>query len=229
MGIRLLIIAAAAAGAVLLGWILLQGPSPEWEISADAPLVVGSPLDPFSYDGTHVLPADGELALAVDVPTASGRLQARLRATGPAPLRSLVGELEGTEILIQATELEGRWIDLPVHGDTGRGGPELPETAASIAGTGRFTVSLDGTPAATPLAGRFSVAAAVRREDGSIGQGGLIYSPLLRDKTGFASADRLEATLVLTALDGRGQETVVWHIVFTRVTIGARPTGAAGD
>jgi len=225
---RLLII-AAAAGAVLLGWVLLQRPSTEWEISAGAPLVVGSPLDPFSYDGTHVLPAEGELALTVDAATASGRLQVRLRATGPAPLRSLVGELEGAEILIQATELEGRWIDLPVYGDSGRGGPELPETEALIAGTGRFTVSLDGSPTAATFAGRFSVAAAVRREDGSIGQGGLIYSPLLRDKTGFAAADRLEATLVLTAPDARGQETVVWHIVFTRVTIDARPAGTGSD
>jgi len=93
-----------------------------------------------------------------------------------------------------------------------------------------FRVSI-AEAAATYVSGFWAVAGALRREDGSIGQQGLVFSPLLREKTGFADPSREELTLLLygeEAGDAAGESgpPVLLHVVFGSVSIERTPEEA---
>jgi len=67
--------------------------------------------------------------------------------------------------------------------------------------------------------GVWSLADALRKDDGSIRQQGLTFSPLLRDKTGFSDPSRLEFTLLLYDDTRGGISPVLLHLVFRTVHI----------
>jgi hypothetical protein len=215
-----LIVLAAAALGVAAVFLLLPRDS-LWSVEGVAPLVLGTADDPFSYDGRHVLPCRGTLEIRVDSDTGRGELSAQLRAEDAVVLALLSGTQTGSRVSVRSRELTLEHVDEAVHGDTGFGGSELPETRAQIAGSGSFDLLVDGDRVGDALPGRWLVAEAVRREDGAVRRGGLIYSPLLRDKTDFADRERLEATLLLMLADGESQGALLLHVVFTDVELAA--------
>jgi len=114
-----------------------------------------------------------------------------------------------------------------VHGDSGSGDPRLPETPALLAGAGSIDLRLDGIPLQSDTTVVWSVADALRRDDGAIRNRGLVFSPLLRDDTVFADPDRLEATLLVSLPSEGDGPRVVAHVVFRRVEIVDAPHGVS--
>jgi hypothetical protein len=218
---RLWVLLAALGAAAVLAWLLWPSPPPDGirRMAGSDPWIIGAPDDPFAYDGSHSVPAAGSFALHWDDsdPAAEGRLEAEAEAVDGMPIRLLESGQSGSTVVVRSLALQLETIDAPVHGDTGRGGPELPRTHAALAGTGRFSLWLDGRLISDRLQGRWIVADALRRDDGAIRANGLIYSPLLRDKTGFADEGRLEGTLLLTSAEVDGPRAVVLHLVFRDV------------
>jgi hypothetical protein len=221
------IVVAMILGAAAAVWLsLAPGPGEReaWLVAAGSPWIVGAPDDPFSYDGTHGVSAEGGMSLRWEPQERSGQIEAHLQADDGSWLRLLTGPQTGSALVVRSRQLTLETREGTVYGDSGRGGTELPQTWALLAGTGRFALWLDGTMIADELAGRWSVNAAVRRADGSVRANGLVYSPLLRDKTGFSDPERMECTLILTRIDAQERRSALLHLVFQTVTIGSEPS-----
>ena len=213
-----------ALGAV--GWMLVH-PTPSdsgaqtaaWTIVGTDPLRVGTLAEPYAYDGEAVQSASGSVTLQIapDLSTVSLDVaivlgsDVGLEALRPfdRPIEQIAGGSSGVPVDV--------WTDVTIHGLTGRGDELLPPTRARWAGVSSFRLEIDGFeyPDTTVL---WSVADALRRSDGAIRQQGLVYSPLLRDKTGFSDPTRTELTLIVRSSDG-----IFLQLVFRDVLV-ADPT-----
>jgi hypothetical protein len=219
--------------AIVAGWLLIKPhvslPLAEWQIAVETPSVVGDSRDPFAYAGGHtVRPVTGSGSLRI---AAGGRGTLRLSAESPepqAPLTLRDGSIVGRSWDL-VSDIDGStevWSNAPFHGNSGIGDARLPETMALIAGQSHFELTVDGNRRLTNLAGIWSIAFALRQDDGSIRQRGLVYSPLLRDKTGFSDPERLELTLLL--YEGGPERDILAHIVFSDVVIERSPGAPQG-
>jgi len=233
---RILLVLASLAA--LIGWLWLNAADesePTWLIRAAAPLIVGGYGDNFAYSGETVRPVDGTLELRLDTTQQSGKLTATLRP----------GEASGSWRVAAEEELDGEITlvsqidpsstvneEVFIHGDTRIGGPELPRTYATVVGWSRFDVFAGGRLIHEDLSGEWALIQALRKSDGAIRQSGLVYSPLLRDKRGFADVERSEFLLLLRSdavdTDNAPPYTIVLHAVFTDVTIEAGPLKGLG-
>ncbi len=210
-------IALAVAGWFLVAPLVVP---PDWSIAAEEPRVIGHSDDAFSYNGEgSIRPVAGEGRLRIAT-NGQGSLRLSLRtseADPPLSLRegALVGE--NWTLIASVGPISDVWISVPVHGDTGIGDNRLPETVALIAGRSQFDLIVDGVRRLSDLAGYWSIADALRQDDGSIRQQGLVFSPLLRDKTGFSDPTRLELTLLL--YEKGMDDDVLLHVVFQDVHV----------
>ncbi len=230
--IILLVIGVAAAA---IGFFLFLGNGGEalWLIHAQAAHVIGGYGDNLCYDGLNVRPIDGNLVLRL-ASDGTGTLDLSATTTSTSgPLRiSETDEISGT-ITLSARLDDTSQIKqgIKIHGDTKNGNPILPETSALIEGDGSFDVYINGILRYRGLHGEWSVADAVRKDDGSIRQSGLVYSPLLRDKTGFSDPARKEFTLLLHSdtadANNKPAYSIVLQLVFSDVTIDKQPKPAA--
>ncbi len=230
MAYRILIL-SLVVGLIAGVLILLNAPpSPGWIVKADHPLVVGGYGDNFSYSGTDVRPLDGKLVLVFAPKTHTGTITVSITTTeksGPITLSSK-DSLTGEITLSSRITPDDRIItNADIYGDTGIRGPELPVTHALLAGESTFDLYLSGRLAYKNLHGEWMAAQALRKEDGAIRKSGLYYSPLLRDKTGFADPKRMEFTLILhsTEPDPENDQpyTAALQLVFTSVTVNQEP------
>jgi len=82
------------------------------------------------------------------------------------------------------------------------------------------------------LSGEWALIQALRKNDGAIRQSGLVYSPLLRDKRGFADPEASEFLLLLHSdaedSDNVPSYAVALHLVFANVTIEMGPLKELG-
>jgi len=216
------------------GWIAIRAVEEAvtltsgWEILLGDPVVVGDLEDPFVYaGGDAVRPVEGGGRIRFSEGTESGSVRATVRLDGSASVLA-DGDPPVGEIVLRSRSSRANLVetDVVVHGETGRGESRLPETFALIYGAGPFELTLDGAPLRTDADVVWSVAQALRKDDGAIRNRGLVFSPLLRDDTVFADPDRLEATLLVYAPSGDGSRRIVLHVVFRRVEILASPPGA---
>ena len=225
--LRALFWLAVGAAVAVAGWLLIappvSPPSVEWEVAGASPRLVGDPTDPFAYaGGALVRPVSG--SAVVRITDEGGAVHLSIESSEPSPpLSMLDGSGVGRSWDLHS-DIDGS-ADLSfetlVHGDTGLGEKRLPETAARLAGESRFDLTVDGNRQPTGLSGFWSVADALRQDDGSIRQQGLVFSPLLRDRSGFSDPSRLELTLLLYE-DGPGSD-VLLHLVFSDVVVEAAP------
>jgi hypothetical protein len=221
---------AVALAALAAGWLLLA-PAPQsdgWRISAESAYVVGDSLDPFVYAGGDAIRrVSGSATIRLAEVGGDGTVRLSIEAPeGAAPLTLRDGSVVGrswdlVSSVDASTEL---WVETSIHGNTEIGEQRLPETIARLAGAGSFELTVDRARRLAGLSGFWSIADAVRREDGSIRQQGLVFSPLLRDKTGFSDPERVELTLLLYE-EGPGSNVLV-HLLFTNVVVGQPPTAA---
>jgi len=231
MNVRLLLVLVGLA--TLLGWLWWNTGNesgPTWIIHADAPMVIGGYGDNFAYSGENVLPIEGSLDLRLNTVRRAGRITVSLQtidASGPLRVsaeRSLDGEIALVSRIDRFSTVRD---EVFIHGDTGIGGPELPRTYTTVAGWSSFDVSENGALVYEDLSGEWALIQALRRSDGAIRQSGLLYSPLLRDKRGFADVEQNEFLLLLHS-DAEDPENlppygVALHVVFTNVTIEIGP------
>lgn len=236
MNPRLLLVLVGLAA--LLGWLWLNTGNeskPTWIIRADTPTVIGGYGDNFAYSGENVRPMDGTLELRLNTVRRTGRITVSLQTTAESgPLRvSAEQSLDGEITLISQIDTTATTTEEAfVHGDTGIGGPELPRTYATVVGWSRFDVFVDGVRMYEDLSGEWALIQALRKNDGAIRQSGLVYSPLLRDKRGFADPEASEFLLLLHS-DAEDSENLppyeaALHVVFTDVTIEIGPLKELG-
>jgi hypothetical protein len=211
-------IAAAIALVGALFWLVPDGntvsdPVQDW--SAVDPWIIG-PVDDDAYDyaGDAARTLEGGRAtLSIDPTTNTGTLSVTLPVDAQASLVLADVQTPSATVLHQTISSDVLlWIDIPVHGETGVGDARLPETTAQIAGEGPIVVSVDGTPQSEEWTGFWMIGDALRRDDGAIRNQGLIFSPLLRDRSGFSDPERKELTILLYAMSH--PDEVVLQIVF---------------
>jgi hypothetical protein len=215
--------------AVLFGWLLVTADS-VWRIRSNAPRIIGGYGDHFAYDGEATRPLEGTLDLHFNMSRSTGTLTVTLRTTdasGPLKLSSDTA-LEGRIKLVSQLDRSARIeTGIPVYGDTGNRGPELPRTHAALAGWSRFDLFVGEDLLHSGLRGEWALIDALRRNDGAVRQSGLIYSPLLRDKTGFSDSTRKEFILILHSdesdVENRPPFAVVLHLVFEEIEIERAP------
>ena len=230
MSYRILILIGVVAA--IVGFIfLLPGKSPtlpvvgsDWVVHAGSPEVIGGYGDNLCYDGKGVQTVSGTLDLEI-----SGEDTWSIEAsiyTGMPLHPSSSDEIAGTIRIFARSDASSQLREnVDINGDIDDS--NLPQTHALVAGEGVFDVYADGKPVYKGMRGEWSLADAVRRGDGSIRQSGLLYSPLLRDKTGFSDPDRVEFTLLLHSdvpdTGNKPPYSAVLHLVFSDVTIEKRP------
>jgi hypothetical protein len=190
-----------------------------WEIVVSDPILVGDIEDPFAYTGGEdVRPLDGEGRIRVSEGGARGFVRLAIQLDGATAVPDAGEPWIGTLSLRSEIEEDATVLsDVTTHGETARGEFRLPKTYAVLLGTGPYDLRLDGEPLRSAVRGTWTLAHALRREDGAIRNQGLVFSPLLRDDTVFADPDRLEFTLLLYEPVEDGTARVALHLVFRGV------------
>ena len=216
---------------IAAGWLAYQvidaarGLETAWEILLGDPILIGDLEDPFAYAG-------GEGVRGLD-----GEGHIRLTSNGERGVVWLTVTLDGSAVVLADGQTPdgvlSLWSDLSeggtveqeisVHGNSGGGESRLPEAFAHLLGTSSFSLRLDGETIRDGASGTWTIAQALRRDDGAIRNQGLIFSPLLRDNTVFADSNRLEFTLLLHDAAGSDGANVMLHLVFKRVEIVRSP------
>ena len=217
----------------LVGWFLLgtgEDEGPTWVVHADQPLIIGGYGDNYAYTGDGVRPLKGSLDLRLNLPQGEGRLMVSLETTEESGSLQISSseELSGAFRLVSRIDRSDRVEEgIPIYGDTGNGGPELPRTLAILAGWSRFDLYVNDKIRYSNLSGEWAAAWALRRDDGAIRQSGLVYSPLLRNKTGFSDPEKIEFTLILHSdvpdPENDPPYALALHLVFTQVTVEKGP------
>ena len=234
MSYRILILIGVVAAMVGLFFMLQNSSTTEsnsgWSIRASSPEVIGGYGDNVCYDGHGVQTLSGSLDLVIKL-DGTGSIDATISTSdGVGSLHpASSGELAGTLRLVSRIDPSSEVReDVDVNGDVAGGDPSLPQTHALIAGKGSFDLYNGGALLYENLLGEWSLADAVRQSDGSIRQSGLVYSPLLREKSGFSDPKRLEFTLLLHSdlLDAENKPpySIVLHLVFSDVTVEKQPS-----
>jgi len=223
---------ALVLAAIAMVFLLVPkgGPAPGWIIDATYPIVVGGYGDNFSYSGADVRPLTGTLSLRFDPIRHDGTIAGSVKTTAKSgglrlsSAEAVTGEIE----LYSRIEPDTPIItDADIYGDTGIRGPVLPKTHAYLAGKSSFSLYVNGKRVDEKLEGEWALVQAVRKEDGAVRKSGLVYSPLLRDKTGFADPKKTQFILIVysSAPDPNNDPpyALVLHLVFTAVKIEKSP------
>ncbi len=200
-----------------------EEPSPEWLIQAEAPTIFGGGEAAYGYGGSEAYPASGGMEISW-TPGRGGTIDFRIELD--EDVRTFLGSttLRGSASLdAESPVFEERMV----LGGTGLGSAPLPPTRACLAGTALFEITAAVEDRENELAsihGWWMVADALRRSDGAVRQSGLIYSPLLRDQSGFSDATRTEATLILG-----DAERPLLQVVFSEVRVVQSPSRTTSD
>lgn len=205
-----LVAAGLAAVWFLLVFIPLSG---DIRYEAHGPWAVGTADDAFAYAGEGVRVIQGTAALQIDPNTFGGILEFDL-SPDDALAALLDDEIPERSIMLRLrlAGADAVWTDRTIHGDSAIGDSRLPETYILYAGSGRFELRIDGVRQPPGWQGFWSIGNALRQPDGSIRDQGLVFSPLLRDQSGFSDPDRTELTLLI--YDSPVSDAVVLHLVF---------------
>lgn len=217
-----LAVAAIAAAWLVVAPVLIV---PNDLFDAATPLAIGGSEDAFDYAGEAIRTLEGSARLIVDPKTANGSLKITLMPNEALDtILSSKSAGRGITLRLDLRHAIALWTDRQVHGDSGIGDNRLPETYALYAGSGDFDLLIDGARQPTPRRGIWSIAQALRQSDGSIRDQGLVFSPLLRDRSGFSDPERLELTLLIYSTPD--SDDVVLHLVFPIPTEPAEDNGS---
>lgn len=208
-----LVAAGLAAAWFLLVFIPLSG---DIRYEAHGPWAVGTAEDAFAYAGEGMRVIQGTAALQIDPNTSGGILEFDL-SPDEALTALLDDEMPKRSIMLRMrlADSDDVWTDRTIHRGSEIGDSRLPETYILYAGSGRFELLIDGVRQPAGWQGFWSIGNALRQPDGSIRDQGLVFSPLLRDQSGFSNPDRQELTLLI--YDARDSDAVVLHLVFPDV------------
>jgi len=206
----------AVAVAFAAAWLVIVPSFRDVRFEAQNPWAIGNSEDAFAYAGEGVHTIEGTATLRVDPDTGSGILEVKL-----SPDEALAALLDGASpehsvlLRLRIKRADNVWMDRSIHGESGIGDSRLPETNVLYAGSGRIELLIDGVRQLTAWPGFWSIGNALRQSDGSIRDQGLVFSPLLRDQSGFSDPDRTE--LILLIYGSPDSDAVVLHLVFPDV------------
>jgi len=219
-----LVALAAVAGVAIWIWMgSVSDESSAWIVHAEAPVVVGVGQTPYGYGGSEIHPANGSIEVSW-TPGRGGTIDFWVEVDGHNNESLQFTQLRGSAVLDASSSV---FEERVVLGGTGTGSVPLPETHALLAGAARFEVmAASGGDEAQldSIKGWWMIADALRRSDGAIRQSGLVYSPLLREQSGFSDPTRTEATLIL----GDGAEPLL-QVVFAEVLVVQSPSRTITD
>ena len=205
---------ALAAAALGIVWLVLSPILMHYE--ASNPWEIGNSEDAFDYAGEDVKPIEGTARLRFDVSTEHAEIEIQLM---PLNTLTLLREPQsaGQIVLVRMHlgQSDAIWADCVAHGDSGIGESRLPETHTEYGGSGKIEIWVDGEQKLGEWQGTWSIGDALRQSDGSIRDQGLVFSPLLRDRSGFSDPERRELTLLI--YDALESDTVILHLVFPDV------------
>lgn len=219
--------AGLAAATLMVMWLLLAStttpdanPTPAEqttliEVLATNPWLIGTTDDAFSYAGEHATVVIGEAKLRMESTAHAGVLEIILQ-----PSEVLLARLELSSNLVQNSvtlqmqpqEAVEIWSDILVNKGQAVGETRLPTTHASYASRGKVRLIIDEQEHPTTWVGFWFIGDALRQDDGSIRNQGLVFSPLLRDPSIFSDPTRRELTLLV--YETSDMEAVVLHLVF---------------
>lgn len=211
-----IVLAAVAFAAAWVFLVIVPSPAEYVRFEVKHPWAIGTSEDAFAYAGEDVHIIQGTASLRIDPDMEGSVLEIEL-----LPDEALAAFLDGENpehsivLCMQLERADNIWVDRPVHGDSGIGDSRLPEILALYAGSGSFELLIDGKKQPVGWQGVWSIGDALRQSDGSIRDQGLVFSPLLRDQSGFSDPDRTELTLLI--YDTPESDTVVLHLVFPGV------------
>ena len=211
-------LAAVAFAAAWIFLLILPSLTEYVRFEAENPWAIGNSEDAFAYAGEGVHIIQGTASLDIDRDIEGGIFEIELShyaalaafLDGENPQHSIV-------LRMRIEHADDVWADRPIHGHSGIGDSRLPEILALYAGSGSFELLIAGKRQPVEWQGVWSIGNALRQSDGSIRDQGLVFSPLLRDQSGFSDPDRMELTLLL--YDAPESNTVILHLVFPNVRI----------
>lgn len=222
----LVAIAAVLAVASAVIWMTRlpeEAPQPEWLVHAESPMLYGVRQVGYSYGGLDALVGNGWIDISW-TPGRGGAIDFRIEIDEGTSGSTQPRVLQGAAALGAESSV---FEDRVVLGGTGLGLIPLPETHALLAADARFEIAITAegrTSEPESVPGWWMVADALRRTDGAIRQSGLIYSPLLRDQSGFSDATRTEVTLILG-----DREHPVLQAVFSEIRVAQSPSRTTMD
>lgn len=205
-----------AVAAVTAAWLFLIPMPGRVHYEASNPWEIGNSEDVFDYVGEDAKLVEGTARLRFDVSTSRGEIEIQLM---PLNTLALLREPQsaGQIVLVRMHlgQFDAIWEDRVAHGDSGIGESRLPETHTEYGGSGKIEIWVDGEQKLGKWQGTWSIGDALRQSDGSIRDQGLVFSPLLRDRSGFSDPERREFTLLI--YDAPKSDTVILHLVFPDV------------
>jgi len=208
-----LTVAAVAAAWLVLSLIPMPS-SVHYE--ASNPWAIGNSEDAFDYAGEDTRRIEGTARLRFDLSTKHAEIEIQLMPLNTlALLREPQSASQIVLVRMHLGQSDDIWADRTANGDSGIGEPRLPETYTQYGGSGTIEIWVDGEQKLGDWQGIWSIGDALRQSDGSIRDQGLVFSPLLRDRSGFSDPERRELTLLI--YDAPESDTVILHLVFPDV------------
>lgn len=209
-----------------------------WKIEASGAQIIGGYGHNFAYDGENVRPLDGTATMTVDPDAGTAELEIRLKTTDASgPLRFSKDESFSGDIrIVQKLDTEKMdkariATDVFLHGDTGNEAPVMPRIYNYFATWGPGTIWVNGEKVVPMIGSHTMFSEQARGEDGKIvNASGQVYSPMVKDKTGFTDPSETEFHFVAHTTepdsDNFPPHTAWIHLHFSDVEVVQKPEGA---
>lgn len=235
--------AALLALATAVTTIAAAAPSPRvaqqdtWKIEADDARIIGGYGDNFAYDGENVRPFDGIAQMTVDPKNGTAQLEINVRTTDSSgPIRfSEDQSFEGDIRIVQnldTSKMDMARIatDTYLHGDTGNEAPVMPKIYNYFATWGPAKIFVDGEEVIPMIGSHTMFTEQARGQNGKIVNAqGQVYSPMVKDKTGFTDPSKTEFHFVAHTSepdsDNFPPHTGWIHLHFSDVKVIQKPAG----
>jgi len=208
----------------------------QWHLRATDAKVVGGYGDNFAYDGSNVRPLDGHAEVRLNTATRQGEIVIELETTrqsGPIEWgknQKWEGQIRivqrlNTEQMDQARVMEEVWL----HGDTGNEAPVMPKLWNYFATWGPSTIEVNGEEVVPMIGSHTMFSEVARGPNDRIAKGGQVYSPMVKDKTGFTNPRETEFHYVAHTTeqdpDNFPPHTAWIHLHFSDVEVMQKPSG----
>jgi serine/threonine protein kinase len=213
------------------GWI--KPPSKNWIVEATDGVMIGTPLQRFSYDGSQTTSIDGSIHFDVNTDSASGEVVVELNG----PLTYLDGVTKSGKWKIVQTSYSsdqpfynnGVAADVTMHGDSGQEAPFFPKIMGTLATWGTADLYLDDELLVSDLGIHTMVLTGLRNHDHQILKGTeeCCYDPAHPD-VGFVDASINQVSVLLFTpgmyTSAAPSKDAVWvELSFTNVDVKQRP------
>ncbi len=202
-------LAAPAVAALTVALVAYTPPADEvdaalaggsWKIEATGTRIIGGYGHNFAYNGENVRPLEGKATMTLNPDAGTAHLEIKLKTTeASGPIRfSADKEWSGEITIVQMIDLEkmkkARIAEnVFLHGDTGNEAPVMPKVYNYFATWGPSQVFVNGEEVIPMIGSHTMFSEQARGSNGKITTAdGQVYSPMVKDKTGFTNPRETE-------------------------------------